>query len=742
MGPSPSASVHLLGIRHHGPGSARSVRRALDELEPSAVLIELPADCEGLLEWVGHDRLVPPVAMLGHGAAGSAFLPFAVFSPEWQAALWARARDVPLHAIDLPLAASLAIERHARGDDPHDAADPLGALAAAAGDDDAERWWDDVVEHRGDGLPAFDAVAEAMRAARLDLVPGDGDPAASLTLVREAHMRTVLRRVLAEGHASIAVVCGAWHVPALEQPWPSAADDRRVVKAASTASTSGSGRRVAVSWVPWTHRRLLAAGGYGAGVRSPGWYAHVFQHPGTDGVTRWFVDAARLVRSRGMSASPDHLIAASRAADALAAIRGRPRAGLDEVRDAAEAVMPGALALIERELEVGDAIGSVPDDAPQVPLAVDLAAQQRSVRLKPVPDAQRVELDLRTPNGRARSVLLHRLRALEVPWGALIVSRSSTGTFRETWEVRWEPELSISVVERSAYGLTVEAAASALLRERGVAAGGSLPDMVRLLERALLADLPAVVHELAAGVEHRAARDPDILELFDALEPLAHTLRYGDVRGTDHLSLRAVYDGMVVRVLAGAVVASRSLDDDAAATMSGRLSAVQAALALVDHPARRGEWPAVLAILAERTDVHGLVQGRAVRLLHDGGAWLPRRVGHRLSRALSPGTTPATGASFVEGLLAGSAALLVHERVLLDEVDAWISSLAADAFDQVVPLLRRTFGAFEAAERRQIGRLLASGRVDGDTPSLGTDLDDERARLALDTVRTLFGVPR
>ena len=168
MGPSPSASVHLLGIRHHGPGSARSVRRALDELEPSAVLIELPADCEGLLEWVGHDRLVPPVAMLGHGAAGSAFLPFAVFSPEWQAALWARARDVPLHAIDLPLAASRAIERHAGGTDPHDAADPLGALAAAAGDDDAERWWDDVVEHRGDGLPAFDAVAEAMRASLVE----------------------------------------------------------------------------------------------------------------------------------------------------------------------------------------------------------------------------------------------------------------------------------------------------------------------------------------------------------------------------------------------------------------------------------------------------------------------------------------------------------------------------------------------------------------------------------------------
>ena len=736
------AAVHLLGIRHHGPGSARSVRRALDELSPSAVLIELPADCEGLLDWVGHDELVPPVAVLGHGASGSAFLPFAVFSPEWHAAVWARDHGAALRAIDLPLSISLALERNADRTDPHETADPLGALAVAAGDDDAERWWDDVVEHRGDGLPAFHAVAEAMRAARLDLVPADTDAAGSLTLVREAHMRTVVRSVLDEGHGVVAVVCGAWHVPALEQPWPPVAHDRRTVKAAGAGVPTGAARRVAVSWVPWTHRRLLAASGYGAGVRSPGWYAHVFEHPGADGVARWFVDAAHLVRSRGMSASPDHLIAAARMADALAALRDRPRAGLDEVRDAADTVMPGALALIDRDLVVGDAIGSVPDDAPQVPLAADLAAQQRAVRLKPTPEVQRLELDLRTPNGRSRSVLLHRLRALEVPWGSLVDSRSSTGTFRETWEVRWEPELSIRVVERSALGLTVESAAATLLREQGTATDRSLPDMVRLLDRALLADLPEVVHDLARAVEQRAARDPDVLELFDALEPLAHALRYGDVRGTDHGALRAVFDGMVVRVLAGAVVACRSLDDDAASWMASRLAAAQAALSLVDHPARRGEWPAVLAIVAERADVHGLVQGRAVRLLHDGGAWLPRRVGHRLSRALSPGTAPASGAAFVEGLLVGSAALLVHERVLLDEIDTWVSSLAPDAFDHVVPLLRRTFGAFEAGERRQIGRLLASGASAGEAPSLGVSLDDERARVALDTVRALLGVPR
>ena len=34
-------TVHLLGIRHHGPGSARSVLRALGEVQPDIVLVHL-----------------------------------------------------------------------------------------------------------------------------------------------------------------------------------------------------------------------------------------------------------------------------------------------------------------------------------------------------------------------------------------------------------------------------------------------------------------------------------------------------------------------------------------------------------------------------------------------------------------------------------------------------------------------------------------------------------------------------
>ena len=738
-----SARVQLLGIRHHGPGSARSVVRALDALDPTVVLVELPGDCEASLAWVGNHCLVPPVALLGYVVdhpQRAAFLPFAEFSPEWQAFVWAKQHDVVVRAMDLPLQQSLAgpdvldgelaltdpLLTMANGDH---ITDPLAALAEAAGDPDPERWWDDVIEHRGDGAPAFESVAMAMTAVR-----GARDAATLREAQREAHMRQTLRRAIADGHERIAVVCGAWHVPALAEPLPPAAADAHTLRGLQKV-------KVGLCWVPWTHRRLAAASGYGAGVRSPGWYAHVFKHPGEPGIGRWFVGAARLLRDRGMSASPDDLIAATRVATALAALRNRPRPGLAEVLDAADTVMAGAsgMALIERELIVGDAIGQVPDDAPQVPLARDLAAQQRRVRLKPAATANTVELDIRAPNGRARSVLLHRLRALGVHWGFVEEGRGSSGTFRETWRLQWEPELTIRVIELSAHGTTVQAAAVHRLLERA-AEVEALADLVAVLDMALLADLPDVVQPVVVRVEAQAAHDPDVVRVIDTLGPLARALRYGDVRGTDASALRAVFDGLVVRVIAGVVMACRSLDDDAAAAMVERLAGVQAALALVDHPARRAEWPAVLTVIAERGDVHGSVQGRATRLLHDAGAWNRASVGARLSRALSVGTSPAVGAAFVEGFLAGSGTVLVHDAELLDVIDSWVSSLAPDAFISTAPLLRRTFGAFEPGERRQLGLLIAH-QAAPTWSGFGSDVDGQRAAAALATVRLLLGVP-
>src|SRR5690349_15621880 len=101
-----ASDVTVLGIRHHGPGSARMVLRALKKLKPDAVLIEGPPDAAGVIALAGHKEMKPPVALLVYEPdrpSESAYYPFAKFSPEWQAIRWALESKKEVRFIDLPL---------------------------------------------------------------------------------------------------------------------------------------------------------------------------------------------------------------------------------------------------------------------------------------------------------------------------------------------------------------------------------------------------------------------------------------------------------------------------------------------------------------------------------------------------------------------------------------------------------------------------------------------------------------
>ena len=170
------------------------------------------------------------------------------------------------------------------------------------------------------GPSVFDAPAEAIGILRADA----GEPD-SRDAIREAHMRKVLRQTVRDGFERIAVVCGAWHVPALRDLPPAAADDRLLRGLPKVKAT--------LTWVPWTYGRLSYSSGYGAGIRSPGWYDHLFRSPGQP-VERWLAKAAAVLRDEGIPASSAHVIESVRLAEALAALRGRPLAGLEEVTEA------------------------------------------------------------------------------------------------------------------------------------------------------------------------------------------------------------------------------------------------------------------------------------------------------------------------------------------------------------------------------------------------------------------------
>lgn len=745
--PASAPTVRVYGIRHHGPGSARSLVAALDDYRPDCVLVEGPADADPLLAWVGEPGLEPPVALLAYAPDEprvAAFWPFAEFSPEWQALRWAQRHEAEAAWCDLPAALTLAPRSRTLLDaadeaddtsppadfDPPDdserrgrlaSRDPLGALADAAGHDDPERWWDDLVEGRLDGSSPFPLIVEAMTQLR-QLVGARRERHAEVEARREAYMRQSVRAALRRGRQRVAVVCGAWHAPALATPLGPVAPDAAILRGLPK-------RKVRCTWIPWTHQRLAGGTGYGAGVVSPGWYHHLFTAPDRP-VVRWFTAVAHQLRSRDLAVSSAHVIEAVRLAETLAALRGRPLAGLSEVTDATRAVLCDgdevAVRFVTDTMVVGQRLGTVPAGVPTVPLEADLSATTRRLRLKRDATPATLDLDLRRPTDRQRSQLFHRLGLLELNWVKPGESGvSATGTFRETWRLCWEPELSLDVVSAAVWGPTVADAAEA--KVVSVVARQSLVELAALVGRCLLADLPHALNGLLSACADRAALDTDVVHLMDALPALARATRYGDVRGTDTALLQHTCTVLVRRICAGLGRVVVGLDPDSAEQMRRRIDATHHAIGLLSRdpdvsagaggetpepaPELVQRWLTICRDLANRNDLAPLLQGRLTRVLVD--AALVDDAPVRLHRALSYGVEAPAKAAWIDGFFADGATLLVHDPALRGLLDAWVGGLGEEAFMDVLPLVRRTFGTFSVAQRRELAVRLVRGDPTG-----------------------------
>ncbi len=748
---------------------------ALAELQPDCVLIEGPPDADGVIALAGSLEMKPPVALLVYASddpSKSVFYPFAAFSPEWTAMRFALAQKTPVRFMDLPQAYQLledepkaelepetleltpeAVEEKLEAPLENDPAmDPLGFLAKVAGFSDGERYWEYLVESRGSARGVFPGIVEAMRALRDESTrlatvgarftsPTPPNADAVREERREAFMRQTIRAALEDKFKKIAVVCGAWHSPVLDvssSAVPSAKDDAKTLEGMKKA-------KVTATWVPWSHGLLARSSGYGAGVDSPGWYTHLFDHAHLDsrGVTvHWMTRVARLLRGKDLDASSASVIESVRLAESLAALRGLPLPGLLEVTESARALFcwdsDAPMQLIQRELIVNEALGGVPPETPAVPLQRDFEASVKSLRLKLDAGVQDIDLDLREGSGLAKSQFLHRLALLGVKWGALMGNRG-TGTFREAWQLKWEPAFSVRLIEVSRYGATVEAASQNLVME--IARGTpTLPQLSGLLDATMLAALPSATDEILRRLEVLSATSSDVAHLCEALPPLVRVARYGNVRQTDAGVVKRVISSLVARVVIGFPLACSSLNDDAADAMYKHLLKTHEAIQTLENPEHRSAWLGMLRVLVHQNGLHGLVAGRAARVLLEAGELSNEDTARELGLAASRASSPDLVAAWVDGFLRDSGAILVHDDALFAVLDAWIAGLQADDFQAILPLLRRTFSTFESPERRNIGeKAKASGGGVTRVSSVG-DVDAARGELVLPLVRQMLGL--
>lgn len=302
--------------------------------------------------------------------------------------------------------------------------------------------------------------------------------------------------------------------------------------------------------------------------------------------------------------------------------------------------------------------------------------------------------------------------------------------------MKWSPDFAIRIIEKGAWGNTVEEACTRYLTKKA-AETTTLPALTTLVKLTLNADLPAVFGLLLRKLENLAALATDVYHLMEALPPLAQIVRYGNTRGTDVQAVEQVVQHLVPRIGIGLPTAVANLDEDASREAHEKLMGVHRALGLLNNATFFGIWYNCLANIADNKRVNGILTGACSRILFDKKIRSETETATRMSYALSPATPPLDAAQWLEGFLQGSGLLLLHNPTLWHLLDAWMDSLGEDTFTNTLPMLRRTFSRFPAPERERMLQLAKQVPAQG-VVAEAVDYEEDRAEKMIGLVRKIL----
>lgn len=678
--------LKYFGIRHHGPGCSRSLLLELPRFEPDLILLEAPLDTREVFALLADSDLKPPVAVLGWEQGRPEhfqILPFAGFSPEWLALQWAFSRQVEVRFMDVPMSLSLTESQNLPRED-----DRLGLLAQAANRPDFETWWDELVESGPVEEDVFSRIESLMDEARGEEGGSAGDR------IREAYMRLQIQKALKDGYAKIAVICGAWHVPALKKK-VSLKEDRQAIKGLLAVKLN-------LAWIPWSLPLLAAQNGYRAGVLAPAWYEHLFSGLSA---SEFIIRAAHLLRPLH-EVSVAQCMDAVQMAHALASLRSRSLIGLMEIEDAVLSCLcsgqPRIFAGIKDKWLIGSRIGEIPENAPKTALEHAFEAEVKSLRLKLNPEPKEVILDLREEAHRKKSLFFRRMALLGVEFGETIQSSvRSRGDFREIWRYFWEPTLRLHLIAAQMYGTTIRDAAQNRVISK-VSSSEDPKEVAELLERTLYADLEEAVPDILSRLRELSARYMGFVYFMDVIPSLARAIAFGNTHLKNPKPLEDCLGFLLVHLREELVLEARSLHEDLLESYLFGMQAITRSLQNLGDAVFLNFWFETLHKLLGDDAVEAAIQGRALRILLDQGEIGEEFFQISLQRMLGKGSDPYLACSWLQAFLGESVLSVVYSAKILVPMVEWCDGLSEEEFIEFLPLLRRCFMDLPPGERKRI----------------------------------------
>lgn len=725
--------INYFGVRHLSPASAHHLLGLLERVRPRCVLIEGPSDAGELLPHLASRDIQPPIALLAYTTQSpvqSVMYPLAEYSPEYQAARWAINHRADVRFIDLPASATIRFDRRPSAEEPeerealleylHRQSEFYDGAATQGGEPDYETFWERNFEQclsTDAFVQKTAAMSEALRECTEDAQWSSDKAGAGYNMIREAHMKRQILAALSEGYEpdQIVVITGAYHTAGLRGPAPAMSDEELA---------SLPNNPVNLTLMPYSYYRLCSQSGYGAGNKAPAYFQLLWEHIRMGDLGRlapvYLSLLGEATREDGQPNSTASVIEAVRLSQSLASMHDGEIPTLRDMHDSAVCLLGGgelpALATAFARIDVGTAIGSLPEGVAQTPVQVDMNRQLTRLRLDKYKTtvAQDLVLDLRekrTVQNREsafmdlnRSVFFHRLTLLGIRF-CRQATMADASAWAEKWVLQWTPEAEIEIVEAALKGETIENAAAFTLNER-FEATENIVEVALLLRLAFAGQLLKEAPNGIKRIQALCADGSNFTAIAAACREVSDILQYRDVRGVDTEPLLPILEQLFLKA-ALVFFDGAGCDDEGA----------NAVVAAVEHMHRVSQeqcdhvddelWLQKLRSVADADDRNAKLSGVATALLMERGQMTDEDFGKEVSRRLSYGVPGDLAALWFEGLSARNRYVLLSHTGVWQQLDDYLDGLDLDDFKRSLVYLRRAFGTFSAREKTSIIEILA-----------------------------------
>ena len=724
------ATPVFFGVRHLSPAAAHHVRLELEKVRPDVVLIEGPSDLNHQIKWFCHPKTKLPAAILAYTQQTpihTLLYPFAVYSPEYQAILWAHEHKVPCRFMDLPSDVFLAIREETEQQDKIEQSSrtteqvymQLEKLLGESHDTFWERRFEQIEENYMQATAEF---GKQLRQASTDSPYRTAE-----NHVREAYMKRTIIQAQNEGFEKVFCVCGAYHVEGLQNNEPLTDKEEKSLPRVPVNTTL----------MPYSYYRLSERSGYGAGNQAPAYFELLWDSMCKGNLEqttyRYLTQLAAHQRKQGQMTSSAEVIEASRLAQTLANLRSSQYPVLQDLRDAAITCMGhgnfSEISVSTASIEIGTKIGALPEGVSRTSIQDDFYHQLKDLRLEKYQSVQVQQLDLdlrenlRVKSEKSafmdlnRSFFLHRLRVLGVSFGTLIPKHQTDANWGEYWNLRWVPETEIELIESALLGETVETAASFSLKEKADKSN-DISQAAEVFQDAFLCGMPQAAAYALSALQKLSVDTAAIDQVSKTAEHLSMVIRYGDLRKFSSEPIIPLLTQLFLRACLTLADACDCDDEASKQVMESieRLNQVQ-----LNHDfLEEQQWIDVLTTIADQDNLNTKCSGFAMATLIERGLVDENLLSIEVSRRLSKGVPADLAAGWFEGLAKKNRYSLIVRLSLWKELDNYLQDLDEDDFKRALVFLRRAFSDFTANEKSDIAENL--GEIWGVEPEQAADL--------------------